>query len=110
MELDSNAAPILGDEARFQVPFEDALYQRAGAKTQIDSLESAFNDFQLLIERNYKKSNCSAWQGFLYLQVGDTQKACACFQKAKNLAETDLDKGEAEQALGTYCDINKRNR
>ncbi len=110
MELNTGAAPILGDEARYQVPFDDALYQRATAKTEIDSLESAFNDFQLLIERNYKKSNCSAWQGLLYVEVSDSLKACDCFQKAKNFADNNFDKVKAEELLRKYCNIVKNNR
>jgi tetratricopeptide (TPR) repeat protein len=110
MELNSEAAPILGDEARFQVPYDDVIYQRATVKADIDSLESAFNDFKFLVERNYKKSNCSAWQGLLYLQAGDTQTACDYFQKAKTFAQTDFDKTNAERELKKHCDTVNNNR
>ena len=59
-------SPLAGEEARTQIPYNDALYQRAQVKFYMDSLKSSFLDFQTLIDNNYEeKSNCIIWQGHM---------------------------------------------
>jgi len=109
MEENPDAAPILGEQARMQVPYNDALYQRAQVKFFMDSLRSSFTDFQTLINANYQKSNCLAWQGTIWIRAGNNDKACEHFEKAREEASTDEDKQDANEFIKTYCQ-NKNNR
>jgi len=103
-------SPFSDEEAKAQVPYNDALYQRAQVKFYMDSLKSSFQDFQTLINSNYEKSNCIMWQGTLWIKDGKTDKACEYFEKAKLLAQTDNDKHEANEMIKTYCGATNNNR
>lgn len=103
-------SPLADEEARTQVPYDDALYQRVQVKYFMDSLKSAFIDFQLLVDRGYEeKSNCMLWQGTIYLRDGKTDKGCEYLHKAKRVAVTENDKSEANKMLQTYCDSATAN-
>ena len=103
--------PFADEEARTQVSFNDALYQRAQVKYFMDSLKSSFTDFQSLVDNNYdEKSNCVLWQGTIYVRSGKTDKACAYFDKAKQIALTDDDRNEAGEMIKTYCGQTNNNR
>jgi len=104
-------SPFADEEAKAQVPYNDALYQRAQAKYFMDSLKSSFIDFQTLVDNNYEeKSNSILWQGTIYIRSGKTDKACEYFDKAKQFALTDDDRNEAEKMLKTYCGQTNNNR
>ena len=92
------------EEAKAQIPYNDALYHRAQVKFYMDSIKSSFEDFQTLIARNYEEiSNCLLWQGTICIQSGMTEKACECFDKAKKIALIDNDREEADKMIATYC-------
>jgi tetratricopeptide (TPR) repeat protein len=96
--------PYASDEVRAQVPYQDALYQRAQVKYYMDSLRSSFRDFQALIENNYEeKSNCLLWQGTIYLRNKKSDRACDYFNQAKQIAVSDDDKKQADEMISTYC-------
>jgi tetratricopeptide repeat protein len=101
--------PFSSDEARGQVPYNDALYQRARVKFYMDSLRSSFEDFQTLVNSDYEKSNCLTWQGTIWIRGGDKNKACEYFERAKQAASTEEDKQEANEFIKTYCQ-DKNNR
>lgn len=102
--------PYADEEARAQVPYYDALYQRAQVKYCMDSLKGAFIDFQTLIDNNYEgKSNCILWQGTIYIKSGKIDKACDCFDKAKQFALNEDNRKEADEMIKTYCGIPKNN-
>jgi len=104
-------SPLTDEEARAQVPYNDALYQRAQVKFYMDSLKSSYLDFQTLINNNYEeKSNCIIWQGTLWVKDGKTDKACDYFAKAKQFALTEDDKHEADEMIKTYCGQPNNNR
>jgi tetratricopeptide (TPR) repeat protein len=103
-------SPFADEEARAQVPYNDALYERAQVKFYMDSLKSSFQDFQTLINSNYEKSNCMVWQGTIWIKDGKPDRACEYFEKAKQLAQTDYDKQEAEEMIKTYCRTTNNNR
>jgi tetratricopeptide (TPR) repeat protein len=103
-------SPFSDEETRTQVPYNDALYQRAQVKFYMDSLKSSFQDFQTLINSNYEKSNCIIWQGTLWIKDGKPDKACEYFEKGKQLALTADDKHEAEEMIKTYCGTTNNNR
>lgn len=96
-------APFASEEIRFQIPYDDALYNRAIAKYFMDSLKSSFIDFQDLLDRNYERSNCLLWQGMIYIQNGNHEKACSYFSDAKRVAITDEQKNDVIDMITTYC-------
>ena len=109
--IDNQDSPFANEEARTQVPYNDALYQRAQVKYFMDSLKSSFMDFQILVDNNYEeKSNCVLWQGALFIRGGKTAKACEYFEKAKQLAVTANDRDEASNMLKTHCKELNNNR
>ena len=96
--------PFADDVVRAQVPYNDALYQRAIVKFYMDSLKSSFIDFQALVSDNdAEKSNCIIWQGTIWVKAGKREKACEYFQKAKQVANTADQKQEADEMIQTYC-------
>ncbi|WP_197428993.1 tetratricopeptide repeat protein [Phnomibacter ginsenosidimutans] len=104
-------SPFADEEARAQIPYNDALYQRAQVKYFMDSLKSSFIDFQTLVDNNYEeKSNCLLWQGTIYVRSGKTEKACTYFDNAKQVALTDDDRNEATEMIKTYCGQTNNNR
>jgi tetratricopeptide (TPR) repeat protein len=104
--LSINWNPIFTpDEAKAQVPYNDALYQRAQAYFYLDSLKSSFRDFQVLIDNNdVDKISCLLWQGVIYARIRDTARACTFFNKAKQAAVTTEDKGEVNRMINAYCE------
>lgn len=103
--------PYADEETRTQVPYNDALYQRAQVKYFMDSLRSSFTDFQRLVDDNYEeKSNCMSWQGTIYIRSGKADKACEYFFKAKQFALSDEDRNDAEDMIKTYCGQTNNNR
>jgi tetratricopeptide (TPR) repeat protein len=104
-------SPFADEEVKAQVPYNDALYQRAQVKYFMDSLKSSFIDFQTLVDNNYEeKSNCVLWQGTIYVRSGKTDRACEYFDKAKQFALTDNDRNEADKMLKIYCGQTNNNR
>lgn len=100
--------PFADEETRFQVQYEDALYQRAIVKYEMDSLLSSFDDFRWLIAQVYEeKSNCLLWLGDIYLRYGKNAKACASFEEALLCAKTDDEKKEANQMIEGNCKEKK---
>lgn len=96
--------PYASDEVRAQVPYYDALYERAQAKYFLDSLKSSFIDFQTLVNNNYEeKSNCIIWQGTILVSYRKNEKACEYFERAKSLATNQDDVKEADRYINQYC-------
>jgi len=96
--------PFASEEARMQVPYNDALYLRAQVKYYMDSIKSSFQDFQTLVDNNYKeKSNCIVWQGTICVRNGSKDKACEYFQEAKTIASNDEDRQDADEYVTQYC-------
>jgi hypothetical protein len=90
--------------ARTQVPYDDAMYQRALVKYQMDSLNSSWTDFEFCIENDYKeKSNCFLWQGEIYFRMGENKKGCYSIQKAKQFAVNLYDSTGADRMYEKYC-------
>ena len=103
--------PLAAEETRAQVPYDDALYQRAQVKYFMDNLGSSFIDFRTLVDKDYQeKSNCILWQGTICVRSGKTDKGCEYFDKAKQFAVTDDDKNEADEMINTYCGLKNNGR
>ncbi len=101
---ENSNSPFASEESKYQVSYYDALYQRAQVYFYLDMVKESFQDFNNLIANNYQeKSNCYLWQGSMWLNSGDTLKACDCFTKSKQFANRpDLEK-EAEKFIATNC-------
>lgn len=103
--------PYASDETKAQVPYNDALYQRAQVKYFMDSLKSSFIDFQRLVDADYEeKSNCMTWQGVIYVVGGYKETGCEYFIKARQFATNTEDKNNAQQLIDTYCDPQTQKR
>jgi tetratricopeptide (TPR) repeat protein len=100
----NDQSPYTGEEARTQIPFHDALFQLAQVKFYMDSIQSAYKDFQRLIDKNYvKKVFCILWQGTLWYQAGENEKACSFMQTARKLAKTQEEVSESDEMIKAYC-------
>lgn len=92
------------EESRSEIPYSDALYQRAQTKYLMDSLKSSFLDFQYLIDNDYEeRSNCLLWQGDIYIRSGKKEKGCLMFQKAREIATNNEDVKEANRMMAENC-------
>lgn len=96
-------SPYADEETRGQVPYDDVLYQLAQVKFYVDSLESSFSDFQLLIGNNYKKCSCLLWQGAILVKRGETDSACTVFKSAKQFAVSNVEKQQSNEMTTVYC-------
>ena len=96
-------SPLASEVARAQVPYNDALYQRAQVLCNMDSIKSSYRDFRVLVDENYEKSNCLLWQGILWIKGGDKKKACNLFNQAKKFALNEQDLEEANKFITEYC-------
>lgn len=97
---DSAAA---NEEDKTKVPYSDAVYHRAMTKVYMDSLQSAYRDFQTLIDANYEKVFCTIWQGDIWHILGNNEKACRFMQRAKRLATSEEERKEADKMIKEYC-------
>lgn len=96
-------SPFADEETRAQISYNDALYMRAQVKFYMDSIESSYRDFKMLISVNYEKSNCLLWQGTLWFKSGDSTQACKYFKMAKEAALNNEDIEEANRLIKGYC-------
>ncbi|CAN5481343.1 hypothetical protein BH11BAC5_BH11BAC5_54540 [soil metagenome] len=104
-------SPLAIDEARFQVSYDDALYQRAQVYYNLNDVKNSLKEFQKLVFVNYEqKSNCLLWEGSIMIRVVDSAKACYYFSKAKEFAKNEDDSLEAEKMLKLYCIPNNNIR
>ncbi|WP_425476390.1 tetratricopeptide repeat protein [Paraflavitalea speifideaquila] len=92
-----------GEGSKMQVNFNEAFFQRAQVKFYVDSLESAYADFQTLLVSNYKNASCLLWQGAILVKKGEQDSACPFFIKAKTLAATDVEIQQSNEAVSVYC-------
>jgi tetratricopeptide (TPR) repeat protein len=96
-------SPIASEEDRTKVSLDAVFYERAIVKFYMDSVQSAYEDFQTLINLGYEKAFCTMWQGDLWHVSGDDKKACEFMQKARKLSTSDEEKKEAEKMIKEYC-------
>lgn len=95
-------SPFLGEEEKFSIPYNDALYQRAITKYDMDSLKSSYHDFSILVAENYEKNNCLLWQGSIWLKAGKKDSGCKYFQQARLFA-SEKDVREADRMIMENC-------
>ncbi len=91
-------SPFASEEAKHQVPIGRIHYQIAITKYYMDSLRSAYENFQTAIAHNYEIGNCYIWQGLIWMDHDSIQKGCDFFRKAMRVGETD-----ASRFIKMYC-------
>lgn len=97
-------SPIADEEARTQVDYYDALYQKAQVELVMDSLISSYRDFQRLVDTEYKWTViCVLYQADIWHISGYEDKACEFANKAKKFAITNDDKLKVDKSLKSYC-------
>ena len=97
-------SPFASEEAKYQVPYYDAVYQRAQFYFFLERNQESFQDFKLLADNNYEeKGSCFLWLGSLVLSKGDTTKACEYFAKSKESANSKNVQEAAEKMINECC-------
>jgi tetratricopeptide (TPR) repeat protein len=96
-------SPLADDEAKLQIPFDDARYQRAQVLYAMDSIQNSYVEFEQLSIKNYRKSNCFIWLGALWLKMGANDSACKSFAYAKKFAINEYDTIEADRFISEHC-------
>jgi tetratricopeptide (TPR) repeat protein len=86
------------DQSENDVPGYQIHYERAIAYYRIDSLENAYADFKVSLNKNYMTADCFYWIGLIYISRGQKDKACENFNKSKELGDKD-----AEIEIDKYC-------
>ena len=96
--------PFSNEESKFQVPYYDALYQRAQVNFYLERNNESFQDFSSLVVNNYEeKSNCYLWLGSIFINSGDTLKACDCYNNAQKYSNKEAIEKEAGKFIDLYC-------
>ena len=98
------------DPTNYNADYNDALYQRAMLRYQIDSLKPAFQDFNLLLADSYQISNTNLWLGAIMLRRNEISKAREYFNAGLNRAYTREDSAEAYKMLRQLDTIKATNR
>lgn len=95
------------EEAKFQVEYDDAFYGRAQARYFLDSLKTAYNDFQLLLEKNYpEKTFCILFQADIWFASGDDSTACKYVDWARTFATTEREIKDCDEYKQVCQKIN----
>jgi tetratricopeptide (TPR) repeat protein len=96
----NNNSPYASEESRYQIPYDDVLYQRAQVYFYLEKSDESFKDFGDLIKKEYQEQgNCYLWQASIILNRGDTSLACPYFNNAKKFANNEATSREAERML-----------
>lgn len=102
-------SPFASEEAQYQIPYYDAVYQRAQVYSYLERNDESFKDFKLLTDNNYEeKSNCYLWLGNLVLNKGDTVQACEYFAKSKETANRKDVQEAAEKMIEDCCESRNK--
>ncbi|PCI97885.1 MAG: hypothetical protein COB15_06820 [Flavobacteriales bacterium] len=84
--------------SEFSATTEEILFSRGRALFEIDSLNSALNDFNNCIKMNYSLSDCYYWRAFVYINGGMRLKGCEDLHKSHELGDS-----FAMQEINKYC-------
>lgn len=89
--LDSKAS-------KYDVDYKSILYSQGVSYYYLDSLEAAFNCFNVCINSNYIVDKSYLYRGSIYLEFNKKESACQDFKDAKKYGNKD-----ADVYLGKYC-------
>jgi tetratricopeptide (TPR) repeat protein len=97
------------EEAKFQVSYDDAFYGRAQARFFLDSMKSAYQDFQQLIDKNYsEKVFCILFQADIWYESGVDSTACKYVEWARSNATTEDEIKDCDSYKTMCQEINDR--
>ncbi len=97
LDLADNAFVDLGQQ--YDVPGYDLYYERAIAFYSMGNLKNALNDFLICIEQGQYVKESYYRIGYIYLNAGKNELACANFQKAKENGDNEVEFEEIQK----YC-------
>ena len=87
MEKTENSFIDTGFE--FDVGMEEIRFERGIARYNIDSLRTAFDDFNFCIQKNFELPASYYWRGLIYLAYGRKTEACNDLKKSHELGDPD---------------------
>lgn len=82
----------------FDVSMEEIRFERGIARYNIDSLRTAFDDFNFCIQKNFELPASYYWRGLIYLAYGKNTEACTDLKKSHKLGDSD-----AKEMIEKYC-------
>ncbi|MCF8297417.1 MAG: hypothetical protein K9J13_07750 [Saprospiraceae bacterium] len=82
----------------FDVKMEEIRYERGIARYYIDSLQTAFKDFDFCIQKNFELSESYYWRGVIYLAYDMKTEACEDLKISSELGDKN-----AIELMEKYC-------
>ncbi|MCC5918634.1 MAG: tetratricopeptide repeat protein [Cryomorphaceae bacterium] len=82
----------------FDVAMEVIRFERGIARYYIDSLRTAFDDFNFCIHKNFELPESYYWRGMIYLAYGMHIEACIDLKKSQEFGDSD-----AHEIIEKYC-------
>lgn len=95
------------DEANYTVDYNDALYQKAVAEYEADSLRPALHDFYSLLQDRYLISNCNLWIGTIMTRTTEPGKARKYYEDGLRNAQNATDSADAAKMLSQLDSLLK---
>jgi tetratricopeptide (TPR) repeat protein len=81
--------PFVETGFEFDVGMEEIRFERGIARYKIDSLRTAFDDFNFCIQKNFELPASYYWRGLIYLAYGKKTEACTDLKKSQELGDSD---------------------
>ena len=89
---------LIEDGFEFDVEMKEIRYERGFSRYKIDSLKTAFEDFDFCIQMNYELSDCYLWRGNINLAYDNHNEACEDYNNALKLGNN-----KANGLIKKYC-------
>ena len=83
----------------FDVKMEEILFERGIARYNINSLETAFNDFDFCIQKNYELPSSYYWRGIIFISYEMNTEGCYDMIKSQELGNAN-----AIEVIEKYCE------
>ncbi len=96
--MDKVENPFVETGFEFDVEMEEIRFERGIARYKIDSLRTAFDDFNFCIQKNFELPASYYWRGLIYLAYGKKTEACNDLNKSQELGDSD-----AHEMIERHC-------
>jgi tetratricopeptide (TPR) repeat protein len=83
----------------FDVAMEEIRFERGIARYNIDSVKTAFDDFNFCIQKNFDLPASYYWRGLIYIAYGMKTEACNDLIKSHELGDPD-----ANEMIEKHCE------
>ena len=90
--------PFLDNGFEFDVKMEEIRFERGFARYNIDSLRTAFDDFNFCIQQNFELPKSYYMVGLIYIAYGNIDEGCKMLTKSKGLGDL-----YAQEMIDEYC-------